>query len=249
MNESTGNQLTRLQSEIASAILNYIRASRLGKGDRLPSQEEFADQLKISRATLREALARLTSEGIIRQVHGIGTFVAEDLSVVHSSAALDFSITEMIRIQGMEPNTSEVKISIERIPFEAEPTPNEELETEVMCLRRVRTADGVPFAYTVAYLPLSLRGLVLDEQAYVGSLYIYLQEKCGEFVSEAETVIEAQVAVGEVSQKLGVPPQTPILALHQLHYNPTGKLLVKSDDYFVQNRLQLKIKRSRPGII
>ena len=248
MNESAGTQVTKLQSEIISAILNYIRASQLGKGDRLPSQEEFAEQFNISRATLREALVRLTSEGIIRQVHGIGTFVAEDLSVVHSSAALDLSITEMIRIQGMEPDTSEVKISVERIVFEADPVSNEELETEVMCLRRVRTADGVPFAYTVAYLPLSLKGLVLDEQAYIGSLYIYLQEKCGEFISEAETVIEAQVATGEISQKLGVPSQTPILALHQRHYNQAGKLLVISDDYFVQNRLQLKIKRSRPGI-
>jgi GntR family transcriptional regulator len=142
-----------------------------------------------------------------------------------------------------------VKISIERIAFEADAVSNEELETEVMCLRRARTADGVPFAYTVAYLPLSLKGLVLDEQAYLGSLYIYLQEKCGVFISEAETVIEAQVAAGEISQKLGVPPQTPILALHQRHYNQIGKLLVKSDDYYVQNRLQLKIKHSRPGII
>ena len=242
-----GSKSTRLHDETLRAILNYIRVRRLGKGDRLPSQEEFAGQLDISRATLREALVSLASEGIIRQAHGIGTFVAEDLSVIRSNAELNLSITEMIRDQGMEPGTSEVKLSIERAPFETDRDTGEEAETELIYLRRVRTADGLPFAYTVAYLPRSLKGLSLDERAYFGSLYEYLQEACNEFVAEAQSVIEAGVSDEEVSQKLAIPLQTPILVMRQRHYNQAGNLLIRSIDYFVHNRLQLRVHRSRPG--
>ena len=242
-----GSKSTRLHYETLRAILNYIRVKRLGKGDRLPSQEEFAEQLDISRATLREALVGLASEGIIHQIHGIGTFVAEDLSVIRSNAELNLSITEMIRDQGMEPGTSEVKISIERASFGMEGDTGEEAEIELIYLRRVRTADGSPFAYTVAYLPRALKGLVLDEQAYFGSLYQYLQDHCNEFVSEARSIIEAGVCDEEVSQKLAIPIQTPILIMRQCHYNQVGKLLIRSIDYFVHNRLQLKVRRSRPG--
>ncbi|MCL4562046.1 MAG: GntR family transcriptional regulator [Chloroflexi bacterium] len=248
MTISRSSQSTKLHDDTLRAILNYIRAKRLGKGDRLPSQEEFAEQLNISRATLRETLASLASDGIIRQVHGIGTFVAEDLSVVHSNAELNLSITEMIRNQGMEPGTSEVKISTKRIPFESRVGDSEEVPTDVICLRRVRTADGSPFAYTVAYLPLKTKGLVVDERAYTGSLYVYLQERCGEFIAEAHSVIEAQIADEEVSQKLGISPGMPILVMRQRHYNRSGKLLIQSVDYFEQNRLQLRIQRSRLGL-
>ncbi len=243
-----GSRSTRLHDETLRAILNYIRVKRLGKGDRLPAQEEFAEQLDISRATLREALVSLASEGIIRQVHGIGTFVAEDLSVIRSNAELNLSITEMIREQGMEPGTSEVKLSVERALFEADGDSGEEVETELIYLRRVRTADGFPFAYTAAYLPRALNGLVLDEQAYFGSLYEYLQDHCNEFIAEARSVIEAGVSDEEVSQKLAIPIHTPILIMRQRHYNQNGRLLVRSIDYFVHSRLQLKVRRSRPGL-
>jgi GntR family transcriptional regulator len=242
-----GSKSTRLHDETLRAILNYIRVKRLGKGDRLPSQEEFAEQLAISRATLREALVSLASEGIIHQVHGIGTFVAEDLSVVRSNAELNLSITEMIRDQGMEPGTREVKLSLVRAPFETDAGSGEETETELVYLRRVRTADGSPFAYTAAYLPRSLPGLALDEAAYFGSLYLYLQEACNEFVAEARSIIEAGVCDEEVSHKLSIPLHTPILIMRQRHYNQAGKLLIRSIDYFVHNRLQLNVRRSRPG--
>ncbi len=238
----------RLHDATLRAILNFIRVKHLGKGDRLPSQEEFAEQLNISRATLREALVSLESEGIIHQVHGIGTFVVEDLSVVRSNAELNLSITEMIRDQGMEPGTSEVKLSIERGPFEVDANTGEEALTDLIYLRRVRTADQTPFAYTVAYLPLALNGLVLDKEAYFGSLYQYLQDNCNEFISEAHSIIEAGISDEEVSQKLSIPLKTPILIMRQNHYNQEGKLLIRSIDYFVNNRLQLKVRRSRPGL-
>jgi GntR family transcriptional regulator len=247
MSNQSISRATKRQEEIVFAILNYIRSRRLQKGDRLPSQKEFAEQLEISRASLREALARLTSQGLIRQVHGIGTFVADDYSVVRSSAEINLSITEMIRNQGMEPGTSEIQLSVETIPFETNPKTGDELDRQVLCLRRVRTADGIPFTYSVAWLPLDIQGLALDEQAFEGSLYLFLQERCNEFVAEADSIIEARIADDEVSHKLGVPPQAPILVLNQQHFNKSHKLLIKSTEFFVQNRLQLRVKRFRPG--
>jgi GntR family transcriptional regulator len=246
MSSWKGFPSTRLHNETIRAILNFIRENNLKKGDRLPSQEEFADRLNISRATLREALVRLASDGMIRQVHGVGTFVAEDPSVVYSDAEVNLSITESIRIQGMQPSISSVKLSTARIPFELDSETHEDVETDVLCIRRIHLADGSPFACTMAYLPLTLPGLVFDEDGYKGSLHLFLQEHCGQFVTEASTVIEAQIADGEIAQLLGLPPLSPILVLHQRQYNQAGKLLIKSHDYFCQNHFHLSVHRRRP---
>jgi DNA-binding FadR family transcriptional regulator len=56
-----------------------IRIGLLPPSTKLPPERELADQLGISRSTLRQALARLTESGHLRAVRGRtgGTFVAE----------------------------------------------------------------------------------------------------------------------------------------------------------------------------
>jgi GntR family transcriptional repressor for pyruvate dehydrogenase complex len=51
----------------------------LKPGDRLPTERQLARELCISRATLREGIVHLTTFGVLKSVHGVGTFVAVDL--------------------------------------------------------------------------------------------------------------------------------------------------------------------------
>jgi GntR family transcriptional repressor for pyruvate dehydrogenase complex len=51
----------------------------LKPGDRLPTERQLARELCISRASLREGIVQLTAFGVLKSVHGVGTFVAADL--------------------------------------------------------------------------------------------------------------------------------------------------------------------------
>jgi GntR family transcriptional regulator len=235
------------QDEVVQIVLNYIRSEGLKVGDRLPSQEQFADLLNVSRGGLQEAMDHLQTQGVIRQGQGVGIYVARDLSLANIHAEINLSITDIILDQRMEPGISEVSVSVDPVCFENELLPGEEIEAPGLCIRRVRTADGLPFAYSVAYLPLDIHGLSMDENAYMGSIYEYLQEKCNEFVALVDTKIEAQNSQGEICRKLGVPPRTPILVMHQKHYNFKGKLLMQSTDYLLRNQLDIRMHRVRPG--
>jgi GntR family transcriptional repressor for pyruvate dehydrogenase complex len=57
--------------EIRRRILN----GELREGDKLPNQNEFAEQLGVSRPSLREALQALTRLGAIEQRPGLGTIL------------------------------------------------------------------------------------------------------------------------------------------------------------------------------
>ena len=52
-----------------------IASSRYWPGDRLPAERQLAEQLSLSRPTLREALGVLAKAGILDQRHGAGTFI------------------------------------------------------------------------------------------------------------------------------------------------------------------------------
>ena len=66
-----------LSAQIANAIRDAIVAGSLLVDQRLPSEAELAEQLKVSRPTVREALKRLAAQSLIRTQRGAtgGAFV------------------------------------------------------------------------------------------------------------------------------------------------------------------------------
>ena len=60
---------------IADQIVGRIRAGDFPRGSRLPSERELAEQLQVSRASIREALIALEIEGYVEVRVGSGVFV------------------------------------------------------------------------------------------------------------------------------------------------------------------------------
>lgn len=67
--------MTKLE-RVSEAIIGAIESGQLREGDRLPAEEEFAAQHRVSVGTMQKALARLANAGLIRREHGRGTFVS-----------------------------------------------------------------------------------------------------------------------------------------------------------------------------
>ncbi len=64
---------------LKSYLLAELTAGRLRPGQALPSEQRLADVLRIARTTVRQALAGLEHDGLIRRVQGKGTFVDEQV--------------------------------------------------------------------------------------------------------------------------------------------------------------------------
>ena len=244
--EKSSRSLTRFSSPLNSKFIGMITEQGLKKGDRLPSHDEFVQRLGVSRAALRESLTRLEQSGVIKKVHGIGTFVADDLKSVYSSAEVNLSLTEMILAQGMQPGTKWIDVRVVDLQPEMQFCFDDPKE-QALLVRRVKTADGLPFAYSISYIDLSIPDLETRPEVYFVSIYQYLHDHCGEFVSDTDTEIEAGVANEEISERLDVPVGSPVLVMQQSHLNKSGKTLIVSTEYFVQARLKLKVRRHRPG--
>ena len=66
---------------IAELIVEYIGKHQLRAGDRLPTEQEFAEQFGVSRTIVRDAIKMLTPSGLVRPRRGSGIFVGEETSV------------------------------------------------------------------------------------------------------------------------------------------------------------------------
>ncbi|MEW6166006.1 MAG: FCD domain-containing protein [Pseudomonadota bacterium] len=71
--------VSRLSDVVATALETRILEGSLKPGDRLPAERELAVELGVSRPSLREAIQKLISKGLLTSRHGGGTFVTDRL--------------------------------------------------------------------------------------------------------------------------------------------------------------------------
>lgn len=63
--------------QVVNHIRGMIEDGTLKPGDKIPPEREFAQELKISRASLRTGIGYLAAMGVMKVRHGVGTFVAD----------------------------------------------------------------------------------------------------------------------------------------------------------------------------
>jgi GntR family transcriptional regulator, transcriptional repressor for pyruvate dehydrogenase complex len=68
-------RLERVADKVASQLKKAISQGIFKVGDRLPSERELADQMGVSRPSVREAIQQLALLGILDTVHGGGSVV------------------------------------------------------------------------------------------------------------------------------------------------------------------------------
>jgi GntR family histidine utilization transcriptional repressor len=66
-----------IYQQIKTTIQQHIASGEWLAGQKLPSENELVAALEVSRMTINRALSELTQEGLIKRVHGLGSFVAE----------------------------------------------------------------------------------------------------------------------------------------------------------------------------
>ncbi len=91
-----------LAERTADDILSMLNIEkRFSAGDRLPSENELASELKVSRTTLREAVRLLAAHQILVTERGRGTFVREDFHPSDSKLTLKSMSPELIDVRDL----------------------------------------------------------------------------------------------------------------------------------------------------
>ena len=77
----------KLYEEVAARIRDLIASGELGPGEALPSERRLAEQFKVGRAVIREAIRQLEVSGLVESRHGGGNYVRE-VTVEHLVAPI-----------------------------------------------------------------------------------------------------------------------------------------------------------------
>ncbi len=73
----------RLADTLSLSLQDWVRQGRLAPGDQLPTEKQLCDRFGVSRAVVREAIARLKADGYVETRQGLGAFVAPNAGRSH----------------------------------------------------------------------------------------------------------------------------------------------------------------------
>ena len=216
------------------------KASELKPHDTLPSERDLMQQLGVSRVTVRRAIELLGRRGVVYQVHGSGTFVA-DPAVVTKTLRLT-SFTEDMEQRGMSPSTTVLSTQVAQADADIARSLRLEPGTEVFTLERLRLADRQPMALESVYLPpLGIDWSTLDPTT---SLYAQMGAS-GVKVDRASQTIEAVNLHPAQAYALDQPVGAAALRVTRISYSETGLVVELAETIYRGDRYGYDLVISR----
>jgi GntR family transcriptional regulator len=225
-------------------LRELIETGSYQPGQRLPSQDELAAQLGISRLTLRDALRSLEQEGLIQVRHGIGTFVSPSYEHrLESGLERLESIVELAARQGSQVTFDDLHVTQE--PASKELAVALQVPTGTLLTRVGRTlrVGSRPAAYMLDMAPASLLAPQEIDSAFDGSVLNLLKQRSDLYLSHAIADIQAISAGDELGTRLKVKPKQAIQLLEETLYNRDGVPVEFSRNYFVPDFFQFRVVR------
>jgi GntR family transcriptional regulator len=235
--------VTRSQTiaeQVNDLLRTRIREGTYAPGDRLPSESDLSGELGVSRATIRTAMAKLASNGLILRKQGDGTYVNEHLQEVNAQGGL-WEFGSLIQSNGSEPTI----LSLETTFKSAEPSEAAQLNLqpgdEVLLLRRLFKADNQPVILATNVLPGALiteRNGTFDAQLPIGE---FLQQYAHRNIAYVITEVQATNAVEDVIPFLSCPLGASLLILNTIFYDRNNRPLAFGHNYIDDRRLRLRL--------
>ncbi|MFW6063185.1 MAG: GntR family transcriptional regulator [Chloroflexota bacterium] len=231
-----------LYLQLYQLLRRRIRSGVLKPGDMLPSEMSLMERYDVSRATVRQALKELVSDGLIVRERGRGTFVAPPS--VEQNLVRIVSFTEDMNQRGLTPGTRLVSARLmpatEYMAEKLGIAPGEKLAR----IERLRLADGEPLSVEVSCLVYRYCPGVLEKDYTQESLRLILERQYGLRLARAEQSLQAVAADEELAKLLEIEVGDPLLFLERISYSdydvPVEFLRIyhRGDRYTLRNELR-----------
>ncbi|MGD1993882.1 MAG: GntR family transcriptional regulator [Anaerolineae bacterium] len=237
-------QLSRqpLYVQAHDRLLTLVEEGDLQPGDQLPAETQLADQMGISRATLREALRLLEEEGVIVRRQGVGTFVAANRHLESGLERLE-SVLALAARQGLE--TQIEALSAERVAADRILADHLQVdrETQLTRVRRTVLIQNEPVAYLEDFIPTQWLPPEAIGGDFAGSVLDLLRHQHPDLIQEALADITAVTAGRPLSAHLGISPGVALLLLEETLFDASGAPIGFSRNYFVPDRFRFHVVR------
>ena len=225
--------------QIADTLTTEIRDRAYADSGRLPGEIELSSRFGVNRHTLRQAVAALQNDGLVRIEPGRGTFVQHELLDYALSRRTRFS--ENLLRQGLLP--SKQLLTARELPAPARAARELKLEKgeKVLMVETLDEANDEPIGLATAYYPAQ-RFAGLLEMLSEGTRTTDILKHFGvqDYVRE-QSRITTQLPGDETARLLKQPNTRPLLCVECVDVDMDGTPIKYGETVFCGDRVQLVV--------
>lgn len=220
-----------LYFQVARHLEEAISSGQLPPGTLFGNEIQLAEELGLSRPTMRKAMEHLVDKGLIVRRRGIGTRVVQP--TVRRPLELS-SLYEDLAGSGQSPTTD--VLAFEHLVADEEVAARLETQhgTEVVRVVRLRSARGRPIAHMTNYLP---RRLVEFDAATLEASGLYeLLRARGIRLHSATQSVGARTASAAEAKLLDEPKGSALLTMQRTTYDDHGAVVEYGTHLYAASR-------------
>ncbi len=211
--------------QVASELREAILAGDFAEGKQFPTETALCERFDVSRFTVREALRRLESEGLIQRKRGSGTTVqpaAARGGALHQPLS---NVGELLQYS----QSSEVTYAAAgrgSLPTEVAEQIGGSTAGEWTSFRGVRSppGDALPIAVTDAYFHETLDEAIDQLDLGAGTLFSQIEKLTGVRIGRVMQDIQAIAADTVTAKALKIEKGSPVLRIIRSYRNPKGEI-------------------------
>jgi DNA-binding GntR family transcriptional regulator len=207
-----------LYFQVARQIEKAIEGGKLPPGSRLDNEIHLADQLGLSRPTMRRAIQQLVDKGLLVRKRGVGT------QVVHGQVTRPVELTSLhddLTQSGQQPTTQVLVHEVLGAPDEVAAALAVEPGSPVLHTRRLRCSGGEPLALLENWLPSAFTDISAELLEQRG-LYQVLRSR-GVGIRVARQRIGARRGTTEECGLLDERRGSPLLTMERTTHDDSGR--------------------------
>lgn len=210
-----------LQEQLVNHLTDYLET--LPANAKLPSERQLADEYEVSRNTVRAALLNLEAIGLVRRIHGKGTFV--NRTNLNSDLSSSYKFGEQMQLLGKVPTTKIINFEKKEVNAYFVDNMNLGFGEFIIQIERLRLADDEPMMFERTYLPLKFFPTLTEEMLHNKSLYDTFEKDFQENISYADEYFSSGVIGDSDSKVMGLPEGMPCLLLKRKTYDLKKQLI------------------------
>jgi GntR family transcriptional regulator len=230
-----------LYFQVSAFIEQSIESGRVPNGSLFANEIQLAQQLGLSRPTIRRAMQDLVDKGLIVRRRGIGTRVVQPK--VRRPLELS-SLFEDLAGSGQTPTTVVLEAGL--VP--SDETVAAQLDvptgTEVLKIVRLRSAVGNPIAKLTNYLPETVGELTSKDLEEHG-LYELMRGR-GIHLHTATQTVGARNATATEARLLDERKNAALLTMQRTTYDDQGSVVEFGDHIYSASRYSFEISLFAP---
>jgi len=198
-----------LWAQLDADLRRRVDAGEFGAA--FPGENALVEQYAVSRQTVREALRRLRTEGLVTAERGRAPRLVDQVQFSQPLGAL-YSLFSSVEARGTEQRSDVRRLELTQDGTVATRLGLEE-STPLVFLERLRLAGGDPLALDRVWLPAALAQPLLEADFTHTSLYDEFAARCGVRLSGGQEQIRAVLGSAAERRSLLVGAGVALLAI------------------------------------